>query len=420
MLGWEFPPYFAGGVGIVCYELTKVFASMSDIEVEYVMAYGPDSEWKSPNLQITSVATQKELKEFSSVSISKIPTLLHCYNTPQSYEQHINEVLKKSQHQSHSQNKSVKQIYGENILEEVYLYAQRVATKYQNQNFDVIHAHDWTTVPAALLLKKLTGKPVVFHVHITELDKTGGNGGFDKIFEIERKAFRQADILVPVSNFVKNRLINDYGVDPSKIRVIHNGGISDMSCKLKKFDSNLNKHPIILFAGRITLQKGPEYFIKAAKKVIEYEPEARFIVAGSGDMLPYIIELSAELGISKNILFHGKYSRYEADLLFSMADCFVMPSVSEPFGIVPLEAISKGTPTIISKQSGISEVLENTFKVDFWDIDEMAHKMLSIIRYKPLKNHMGVLGHYEFKNFCWTKPANKFKQVYNEAVENVK
>lgn len=414
MLGWELPPYFAGGVGIVCYELTKVFSTMKDLEVEYVMAYGPKSEWRSPNLHITSAAYQSSINTDSNISISKIPTLLHCYSTSESYEEHATAVLNKTFDEYSHSDKSIKQIYGKNLMEEVYLYAQRVANKFKNSSFDVIHAHDWTTVPAALLLKKLTGKPIIFHVHITELDKTGGNGGFDKIFEIEQQAFDNADRIVPVSNFVKNRLINDYHVDPKKITVIHNGGVSDMSKKLEASQIQLNNHPIILFAGRITLQKGPEYFIKAAKKVVDYEPEARFIVAGTGDMLPQIIELSAKLGISKNVLFHGQYSRYEADLLFSIADAFVMPSVSEPFGIVPLEAISKGTPTIISKQSGISEVLENTFKVDFWDTDEMAHKILSIIKYKPLKNHMGALGHYEYNNFSWDKPAEEFKQLYNK------
>ena len=411
MLGWELPPYFAGGVGIVCYELTKIFSTMNNLEVEYVMAYGPHSEWRSDNLHITSAAHKNDFN--SSVSVSKVPTLLHSYSTEQTYKA-VSEILKRRQQDKNADDKSVKQIYGENLMEEVYLYAQRIADKYYEQDFDVIHAHDWTTVPAALLLKELTGKPVIFHIHITELDKTGGLGGHDKIFEIEKEAFEKADVLVPVSNFVKRRLIEDYHVDPQKIRVIHNGGVSDMPSKLKNFDAKLNEHPVILFAGRITLQKGPEYFIQAAKKVIEYEPEARFIVAGSGDMLPQIIEQCAELGISKNVLFHGKYTREEANMLFSMADVFVMPSVSEPFGIVPLEAISKGTPTIVSKQSGISEVLENTFRVDFWDTEEMAHKMLSIIRYEPLKNHMGVLGHYEFRNFSWDKPAQKFKQLYEE------
>lgn len=415
MLGWELPPYFAGGVGIVCYELTKVFSTMKNIEVEYVMAYGPESIWRSPNFHITSAAAEQEMIAKKNISISKIPTLLHSYSTEESYNA-ISKILSKKGKKGESE-KSIKQIYGENLIEEVYLYAQRIALKYHEEDFDVIHAHDWTTVPAALLLKKLTGKSVIFHVHITELDKTGGMGGHQKIFEIEKQAFEQADMLVPVSNFVKNRLINDYGVNPNKIRVIHNGGISDMPAKLKNFDSKLNQHPVVLFAGRITLQKGPEYFIQAAKKVLEYEPETRFIVAGTGDMLPQIIELSAQLGISKNILFHGRYTREEANMLFSMADCFVMPSVSEPFGIVPLEAISKGTPTIISKQSGISEVLENTFKVDFWDIEEMAHKIISIIRYKPLKDHMGVLSHYEFRNFSWDKPAQKFQQLYEEVTK---
>lgn len=411
MLGWEFPPYFAGGVGIACYELTKVLTEIDDIEIEYVMAYGPDEKNISKNMKISSA--NKVAPGIEKVTITKIPTTVYAYDNPLSYENRFKRILEKA-NQNKDTNKSVKEIYGQNIIEEVYLYAQRVASHFKDKDFDVIHAHDWTTVPAALLLKKLTGKPVIFHVHITELDKTGGLGGWDKVFEIEKQGFEQSDTLIAVSNFVKNRLLNDYKVDEKKIKVIHNGGISDLSPSLFSSSQLLPQSKIVLFAGRMTLQKGPEYFLRAAKKVLEHDPTVNFVLIGNGDLLTKMIDLSVELGISKNVFFHGAYSRAEANEFFSRADIFVMPSVSEPFGIVPLEAVVKGTPTIISKQSGISEVLSNSLKVDFWDTNEMAHQILAYLYYPHLHSHIKESAFKELSNFDWRKPARKCYDAYKE------
>lgn len=408
MLGWEFPPYFAGGVGIVCYELVKSLAKYENIEVTYVMPYGPDKKPVSENAQIRSAATQKNLK----LKLHTIPTTLYAYDSIETYHKRFEKILSNTS----NPNKSLKEIYGANLIDEVYLYAERVANMFAEEDFDVIHAHDWTTIPAAILLKKITGKPFILHVHITELDKTGGNGGHYKVFEIENEGFRNADKIISISNYIKNRLIHNYYVDEKKIEVIHNGGISDLVPSLEKYNAFSKNDKIVLFAGRMTLQKGPEYFIRAAKKVIEYEPDTKFIVAGSGDMLSQMIELSANLGIGKNILFHGFYNRADAEKLFAIADVFVMPSVSEPFGIVPLEAIAKGTPTIISKQSGISEVLENTFKVDFWDTDEIAHKIITLLRYPHLHQHMRELAHREFQRFNWDTPTEKIVNVYENTI----
>jgi len=409
MLGWEFPPFFVGGVGMVCYEICEALGKYSNVEVEYVMAYGPKKKTHMKNVTISSA----NLEKLTNVNITQIPSLLYSYDSAEEYSKKYQSLCELELECSESKNPM--QLYGRNLIQEVYLYAKRVASLYKNSDFDVIHAHDWTTVPAALLLKKLTGKPVIVHVHITELDKTGGNGGYEEVFKIERMAFQKADCLVCVSNFVRNRLINDYGVDPNKARVIHNGKIGDISRQIGECNHILKKDKIVLFAGRMTLQKGPEYFIRAAKKVLEYEPNTKFIVAGGGDMLGQIIEYAAHLGIGKNVFFHGgSYSREDAIKYFSIADIFVMPSVSEPFGVVPLEAIARGTPTIISKQSGISEVLTNTFKVDFWDTDEIAHKILALIRYPHLHNLMREEGSHELDKFSWDKPAKKIVDTYLE------
>ena len=409
MLGWEFPPYFAGGVGIVCYELTKALDQIEkEINIEYVMAYGPKDKQNSKKLKVTSAGTQEELELSNSIKITEVETYLSHYDSYDEYSQRMKTYTKK--HKLQSENDMIKTIYGPNILKEVELYAQRVAKTCINKDFDVIHAHDWTTIPAAILLKKLTGKPIVLHVHITEYDKTGGEKGDPRILDIEQLGFEHADIIVPVSNFTKMRLLTSYNVDENKIKVIHNGGISDMNPTLERSENKNEK--IVLFAGRITLQKGPEYFLRAAKRVLEVEPNTKFIMIGSGDMLPAMIELAQDLGISQSVLFHGKYNRSEANHFFSVASCFVMPSVSEPFGIVPLEAVAKGTPAIISKQSGISEVLHHSLKVDFWDIDDMAHKILSLISYEPLNTHLREEAYNHFHKFSWEAPALEFYSLY--------
>lgn len=416
MLGWEFPPFFAGGVGMVCAELTKALSVYEKLQLEYVMAYGPDEDRIQKNLKVTSAGASKYYNFTKNINIKKIPTTLYVYDNSLSYIKRNKEYIMSAQ-ALNSKQKDIKSLYGENMISEVYLYAQRVAAIYKDRtDFDVIHAHDWTTIPAALLLKQLTGKPVIFHVHITELDKTGGMGGHEKVFEIEKLGIAGSDILLAVSNFTKGRLINDYGADPSKIRVVHNGGVSDLA---KSLDTNkynfFDGGKIILFAGRVTMQKGPEYFLRAAKKVLEYEPNTKFVFAGGGDLLDDMVRLSCDLNLGKNIFFHGgNYSRDDANKYFTMADVFVMPSVSEPFGIVPFEAIAKGTPTIISKQSGISEVLNHTFKVDFWDIDEMAHKILAFVKYDVLHQEMRINGYNSIDNHTWDEPAKKIVGIYDE------
>ena len=406
MLGWEFPPFFAGGVGIVCYELTKALGKFEDLEIEYVMAYGPQDQKIGKNIKLKSAANKKT--QLKNLSINKIDTLLYTYDNPLSYEERLEKLLELNE----NERKTIKDIYGQNLLHEVFLYSQRILHLYKNEKFDVIHAHDWTTIPAALLLKKATGKPIIFHVHITELDKTGGMGGHDEVFKIEKLGFEKADILIAVSNFVKNRLVKDYGINPDKIQVVHNGGISDLRQSLVSTSTLLPGTRVVMFAGRMTLQKGPEYFLHAARRVLEHEPNTVFLMIGSGDMLPKMMTLANDLGIGRNVLFHGEYTRDEADNFFERADVFVMPSVSEPFGIVPLEAVSKGTPTIISNQSGISEVLINSLKVDFWDTDNMAHKIISLLRYNNLHEHMKTLAYSELQFFNWDRPANQIHDLY--------
>ncbi len=417
MLGWEFPPFFAGGVGMVCYELTKEFSKRSDIEIEFIMPYGPMRKTISNNVLIRG-ANFSSFDE-TKVKFTGVKSMIYSYDSWASYDSRIKNLKKKTSTtieestivntSSKTINQMPKKLYGDNLFEEIWLFAQRVVDLCKNKDFDVIHAHDWTTIPAAIKLSEVTGKKVIFHVHITELDKTGGNGGDSRVFEIENYGFNKADSLVCVSEFTKNRLINNYGVNQDKIQVVHNGGVSDMKTErvIKNYDEKL-----VVFMGRLTTQKGIKFFIDAAKKVLEFEPEAKFVVAGTGDLYYPMIEYARSLGILDKILFHGFYTRSDADFFFGNANVFVMPSVSEPFGIVPLEAISKGTPTIISKQSGISEVMHNCFKVDFWDIEDMANQIISILKYPALGNNLSKNCFEEIENFSWKEPTNKLVKIY--------
>ncbi len=423
MLGWEFPPFFAGGVGIVCYELTRtLMENYKDINITYLMPYGDEKEKERNGIKLLFANNflskiKTNIPGSEKIDFKKVGSMIYCYDTPATYEEKISKLVKNNSKGNIKVTvKSIKEIYGANLIEEVYLYAQRVLALCADGDFDVIHAHDWTTFPAAILLKEITGKPVILHTHITEYNKTGGNGGHSEVLKIEKQGFENANVVITVSNQIKDMVIEKYGIDSNKVITVHNGGVSDIIKSLKQTYNIGKKDKIILYAGRVTLQKGPEYFIKAAKKVLEYEPNTKFIIAGSGDQLTKCIELANELGISKNILFHGFYSREEANLFFSMADVFVMPSVLEPFGIVPLEAMAKGTPTIITNQSGISEVLKNTFKIDFWDTDEMAHKILALIKYEPLHTHMSESGYDEVDKFNWNVPTEKIVNIYRSLV----
>jgi glycosyltransferase involved in cell wall biosynthesis len=409
MLGWEFPPFFAGGVGMVCSELAKALSSYPDLKITYAMPYFEKNEKQIyENFKIINANLGE--KEKDKLDLVNVPALFYAYDSVESYARRYAKLIKGSD--LFGRNKSIKEVYGENLLEEVYLYAQRLAKIFRGEKFDVIHAHDWTTIPAALLLRELIGAPIVLHVHITELDKTGGMGGNEEIFKIEKEGFDKADKIIAISQFIKNRLIYNYGIDERKIEIVHNGRNSDISPKLISKNTN-SKEKIILFAGRVTLQKGVEYFIRAAHIALQYNPDLRFIVAGSGDQLPKMIELAANLEIGDRVMFYGFYSREEALKLFSMADVFIMPSVSEPFGIVPLEAVARGTPCIISKQSGISEVLHNCLKVDFWDTEEIAHKIIALAKYPTLHNQIRSRAFKGYDNFHWKKPAEKIVNLYH-------
>jgi len=304
--------------------------------------------------------------------------------------------------------------YGADLFGDAQKYARLVAAMGMTERFDVIHAHDWLTYPAGLMLKAITGKPLVCHIHATEFDRSGEhiNQG---VYDIERAGMQGADRVVAVSRLTKAVVNTRYGVANDRIDVVYNGVAQDgvephVDAAIEKRDR------IVLFLGRITMQKGPEYFIEAAKRVLEKEEHVKFVVAGSGDMAVRMIEHAAAIGIGHKVLFTGFLRGRDVDRVYRMADCYVMPSVSEPFGIAPLEAMRNDVPVIVSKQSGVSEVLTHALKVDFWDIEEMANKIVAVLRYPPLGQTLREQGRFELRGLSWDGAAEKCVKVYGRAI----
>lgn len=388
MLGWEFPPLSSGGLGTACYGLTKALANKG-IEITFVVPYASDSS-----------AEFVKLVSAFGIKIRKINALLRPYMSSNTYK----DAKSRSNHPS---------IYGNSLFEEVYRYTLAAEKIAEEEDFDIIHCHDWMTFQAGMKIKKKRNKPLIVHVHATEFDRTGNLGVNPYVYDIEKNGMLNADDVIAVSNFTKNKIVSDYSIEPAKVHVVHNA----VEHPNKVFWQNLGlkkNNKIVLFVGRITLQKGPDYFLYAAKRVLEKDPNIRFIMAGSGNMEPLIIEKAAELGIADKVLFTGFLQGDDVHKVYQMADVYVMPSVSEPFGITPLESMANKTPVIISKQSGVSEVINHCLKVDFWDIDELSNKILGVLNYRSLHEELKENASQEIVKFSWDTPASKCINIYNQ------
>ncbi len=419
MFGWEFPPISSGGLGTACYGLTKGLSSKG-IEVTFVLPKGY-AGLDPGHLNIISTDGIK----LDHVNFKTVDSALQGYITSSAYKNRIRKFLSKGK------GDAAHAIYGHDLYQEVERYAEKARMIAQNESFDIIHAHDWMTYKAGMNVKQETGKPLVVHVHATEFDRTGGNPN-QHVYDIERQGMHYADLIIAVSNFTKDKIVQHYAVSAEKVRVLHNavdfGGMNELVSSsmpnnhTNRFNAGLKNAGLqpmektVLFLGRLTLQKGPDYFLYAAKKVLETDSRVKFIIAGSGDMEPFIIHKAAELGISRNVLFTGFLSGSDVDEAYKKADLYVMPSVSEPFGITPLEAMKNGVPVLISKQSGVSEVLSNCLKTDFWDIDDMASKMMAVLNYRTLHGALRENGNAEVKKFSWENTASNCIKIYNEAI----
>lgn len=390
MFGWEFPPFKSGGLGTACYGLVKSL-SKKNIQVSLVLPF----PCESPFAKIINGYNLKNVK------IKKMDYFLQPYFNSSSYRESLSKLKK---------NRRVK--YCPSLVEEVKRYANQAYDIAREEDFDVIHSHDWLTYEAGIIAKEVSGKPLIIHVHATEFDRTGGNGVNSFVYEIEKRGMEKADLIITVSNFTKEKVMKYYGVNANKIVVVHNA-VEEFADREYNFPIK-NKNKIVLFLGRITIQKGPDYFIYMSKLVSEYIKNVKFVVAGEGDMKQFMIDKAREMGILDKYLFTGFLSGIDIEKAYKLADVYVMPSISEPFGITPLEAIANGTPCLISKQSGVSEVVSHTFKTDFWDIEEMANKVISILKYKELHECMRENGLKEVKKFNWDEVADKCINLYNQ------
>jgi len=372
MIGWEYPPFKAGGLATHCYGLTR---SLTDkgVKVDFFMPKTKKSASSDKdNLRIIEVGE----------------TEIFPYDRPDSKE------------------------IGGNFFEAVYYYNRIVVSKVEKyikagNNYKAVHCHDWLTMKAGIEIKEKWGIPLVLTIHPTEYDRSGWIYPNQWFIDIEKEGMKKADKIIAVSHFTKRVIVDKYGINPDKISVVHNAVYP-----IPKG----HKQGIVLFLGRLTIQKGAEFFLRAASIVKNFEPETKFVVAGDGDMLPRLITQSIDMGISDKVIFTGRLTEEEVKHIYGISSVYVMPSVSEPFGITALEAISAGTPTIASKTAGFSEAFKNCLKVDFWDSDEMANKIISLLRYDPLHRTLAKEGKREIELFTWDRVADKTIDVYNGVI----
>lgn len=426
MFGWEFPPHIAGGLGTACYGIVKGL-SHCGVSTMFVMpsASGDEDQSAAQIINASDVPVQitdtMNVDDFlDKVQFVHIGTNMVPYLDPAEFHTLVEEDRRRqvrdfSVHYGHTYKFSGK--YGSNLMEEVARYAMvggTIAMTHKDE-FDVIHAHDWLTYMAGIAAKRLSGKPLVVHVHATSFDRSSDNNIDTRVYDIEKRGMEAADKVITVSDLTRNIVITKYGIDPSKVVTVHNA--VDFSGR-----SNVNvergvKDKIVTFLGRITFQKGPEYFIEAAAKVLKRCDNVRFVMAGSGDMMNRSIRQVARLGISDRFHFTGFLRGKEVQEMFALSDVYVMPSVSEPFGISPLEAMRTGVPSVISKQSGAAEVLKYAFKVDFWDVDAMADEIYALLKYPALANFASKYGFDEVNTLKWNNAAVKIKNVYESVIK---
>jgi len=431
MLGWEFPPHISGGLGTACFGMTRALAR-TGTEVIFVLPRLKEAGAPGEHVSLRSASGTYVRHEFMTLGASlhelwedrlivrSIDSLLTPYSTPESYEDLLRQwrqagLKSASEALCHSWEGVINLHggYGPDLMSEVFRYSQAAAVIALQEDFDVIHAHDWMTYPAGMLIKRLTGKPLVTHVHATEFDRSGRSLNHE-VARIERLGMEYADIVATVSHLTNNIVQTRYGIPAEKTRVVYNAVARSDVRDQYAVDPEQSHEKRVLFLGRVTFQKGPDYFIEAAKLVLDIMPQVRFFMAGSGDMLPRIIRRAGQLRIGSRFHFTGFLRGKDVDRIFAISDLYVMPSVSEPFGITPLEAILYDVPVLLSKQSGVSEVLRHALKVDFWDTREMANKICAVLSYPRLAEVMVKNCREEMRNIRWSNAAELLNTLYRE------
>ncbi len=423
MFGWEYPPAYSGGMGIVTRSIVQNL-KQHNVDVVLVLPKVPRPITGTEFVKLVNASklTQKidhttNIETHPEIKNILVNTLLSPYISEQEYKQKIEQLKIKNLIPGLNTNcdDSGGELYGKDLLAEVHRYAHKAHFVAKENNHDIIHTHDWMTAQAGIAAKNSSGKPLVVHIHATEFDRTGGNPS-QAIYDMERGGMENADRVIAVSQLTKNKIIENYGISPDKIQVVHNAvdkipGATKLGKTIKRTDK------IVLFLGRLTMQKGAEFLLNAAAEVLKHKKRVKFVFIGKGDLLDTLIQRSTSLGIQKKVIFAGFLTHSEVDRAYQNADVFVMPSVSEPFGITPLEAIKNGTPVIISKQSGVSEVIKHALKVDFWDTHELANQILSVLKYPQLNSELKENSNKELDKINWLKQSEKIVDVYKNILQ---
>lgn len=421
MFGWEFPPHISGGLGTACYGLAKgLYQNETEILFVVPKTYGDENQEIAQLIGAGDINIKKKRLHYKhearDMDYIEVGSMLIPYMSSEDFAVRASKIVKEVSDVRETSIEGHFKFagkYGTNLYQEVANYAlvaNQIAASHQ---FDVIHAHDWLTYDAGINAKRISGKPLIVHLHATEFDRSGKQVN-THVFNIEKRGMEAADRVITVSNLTKRVAIEKYGIDPQKIITVYNA-VQPLENEKEVYPKHLDEK-IVTFLGRITQQKGPEYFVEAAYKVLQKTDKVRFVMAGSGDMMPRMIRRVAELKMGTHFHFTGFLRGKDVDRMFSMSDVYVMPSVSEPFGISPLEAMRSNVPVIISKQSGVSEILRYAVKTDFWDIDAMADAIYSLLYYNGLSEMFRKYGRKEVDGLKWENSAQEIKEIYHALV----
>lgn len=423
MFGWEFPPNISGGLGTACYGLTRGLSSLTDVDVTFVVPKAFGNEDQS-NIQLIGAGEIPlrnrtiNLEEFrKSIEYFEVGSKLVPYIDPLDYRGQSAFTVEGIGSSIETDQEGRIQFsgkYGPDLLSEIAKYALVANFIARDNQFDVIHAHDWLAYPAGIAAKEISGKPLVIHVHATEFDRSG-NSVNPNVYAIEKKGMEAADQIITVSNMTRQIVIDKYRINPKKVVTVYNA-VEPLQKEGKPIIRKGVGEKIVTFLGRITMQKGPEYFVEAAARVLQKMHNVRFVMAGSGDMTNGMIRRAATLGIAHKFHFTGFLKGNEVFKLLRMSDLYIMPSVSEPFGISPLEAMQSGVPVIVSHQSGVAEILDHAIKVNYWDIDSIADAIHGVISYPAMSKLLSRNGRTETEGFKWENSAEKVREIYCRAI----
>lgn len=425
MFGWEFPPHISGGLGTACYGLTRGLAEYKDVNVTFVVpkAHGDEDQSSMQLIGANEVPLSRKEVHFEDlqqkIDYYEVESGMIPYVDPEEFwKLSSKKYTEKTRFVETTEEGKLEfsGTYGKDLLHEIYKYSLVAEVIARDEEFDLIHAHDWLAYPAGIAAKERSGKPLVIHVHATDFDRSGGSVN-PQVYEIEKRGMDAADKIITVSNLTRNIVIEKYGIDPAKVTTVYNA-VEPVS---KEEKSRLKKgvnDKIVTFLGRITMQKGPEYFIEAANLVLKKMKNVRFVMAGSGDMMNGMVKRAAELKIMDHFHFTGFLKGDDVFDMFRMSDVFVMPSVSEPFGIVPLEAMQTNVPVIISNQSGVSEILKFAVKIDYWDTYAMADAIYGLLNYPAMWNMFMKYGKQEVDSLQWKNSARNVRDIYSEVLKN--